>query len=58
MWERKTVPTQVECQRCKEKRRPRYKRMLKVAGGPEPGLYLICAVCDGTAGTVPQELRS
>ena len=57
MWQRKTTPTKYECQRCKEHRRPRTKRQIKVDAGPAPGFYLICPRCDGTSGSVPQELR-
>lgn len=58
MWERKTTITKYECQRCKERKRPRNKRALTVRGGPHPGSYLVCPVCDGTAGSVPEEIRN
>lgn len=58
MWDRRTSVSKEECQACKDRKRPRAKRVLKVQGGPHPGSYLICPICDGTAGAVPEELRS
>lgn len=58
MWERRTTAARTGCQLCAERGRPRHKRQIRVDAGPQPGTYLICPWCDGTAGAVPPELRS